>query len=147
MKGWQNEQVRSLRESAHLLNPQNDFQSSCCNCKTGCTTQHCVCRKKEATCSSWGRVNAATIVSLMMRVTTIQTKRGKKYSKTELESESSDEGICNQPQQREGRRTTATLTHLRQVTKTPISHRQRKRGNTGKAVVILLDEESADEGK
>ena len=42
----------SLREAAHLLNPQNEFQSSCCNCKTGCTSKRCICRKKGAICSS-----------------------------------------------------------------------------------------------
>ena len=52
VKGWQDERVLSLREAAHLLNPQNEFQSSCCNCKTGCTTQRCICQKKGATCSS-----------------------------------------------------------------------------------------------
>ncbi len=52
VNGWQDERVLSLREAAHLLNPQNDFQSSCCNCKTGCSSQRCVCRKKGATCSS-----------------------------------------------------------------------------------------------
>ena len=52
VEGWKEKRVLSLREAAHLLNPKNEFQSSCCNCKTGCTSQRCICRKKGATCSS-----------------------------------------------------------------------------------------------
>ena len=52
VEGWQKDKVLSLREAAQLLNPLNEFQSSCCNCKSGCQNKRCVCRQKGSACGS-----------------------------------------------------------------------------------------------
>ena len=51
-EGWEEDPVISLREAAQLLNPKNEFHSSSCNCKSGCSSKCCICRQKGATCSS-----------------------------------------------------------------------------------------------
>jgi len=148
VKGWQDERVLSLQEAAHLLNPQNDFPSSCCNYKTGCTTQHCVCQKKGATCSS--KCHGGSKCSNHCESDEEsdnkqpQTKR-RKYGKTKLESESSDEGVNNQPQTKRGKKNHSNTPPSSGDTNQPLT--KKNRGNTGKAVVISSDEESADEGK
>jgi len=73
-----------------------------------------------------------------------QTKR-RKYGKTKLESESSDEGVNNQPQTKRGKKNHSNTPPSSGDTNQPLT--KKNRGNTGKAVVISSDEESADEGK
>ena len=72
-------------------------------------------------------------------------KRRKKYGKTKLESESSDEGVNNQPQTKRGKKNHSNTPPSSGDTNHPLT--KKNRGNTGKAVVISSDEESADEGK
>ena len=52
MEGWEQAPVLSLREAAKLFNPNNEFHSSICHCKTKCGTQRCACRLKGVPCSS-----------------------------------------------------------------------------------------------
>ena len=74
-----------------------------------------------------------------------QTKRRNKYGKTKLESESSDEGVNNQPQTKRGKKNHSNTPPSSGDTNYPLT--KKNVGNTGKAVVISSDEESADEGK
>ena len=52
VEGWKTNPRLSLRAAAMQLNPQNAFQGGFCNCKTGCKTKRCTCRKKGSFCSS-----------------------------------------------------------------------------------------------
>ena len=47
-EGWKS----SFMSSSQALNPQNEFHSGSCNCKTGCISLQCACQKKGATCST-----------------------------------------------------------------------------------------------
>ena len=51
IKGSENEKVISLREAASLVNPKNEFHSSC-NCKSKCVNKRCLCKKRGFSCSS-----------------------------------------------------------------------------------------------
>ena len=108
----------SLQEAAHLLNPQNEFQSSCCNCKTGCTSKRCICRKKGAVCSS-------------------KFHGGRKCNNC---SESADDSDTNQPQRKRVKRGHGQ-------NKASLSD-SGDRGEEGKMMIVSSgDESDVDDGK
>ncbi len=94
VEGWQTDKLLSLRKAAHLSNPLNEFQSSCCNCKSGCKTLNCVCRKKSGTCSTkchGGRSCTNQTLSPSPQ------KPPRKRPQTEEDASSDDEGETRSP--------------------------------------------------